>query len=97
MQRYLALFEASSVPMFLADREFIGQEWFKFLKDNSIPFAIRVKVEQLIVVAGREYSLCSYLRRCKGERASQQLCQPRQASLLLICILGQSASRGVSC
>jgi len=51
MQRYLALFEASSVRMFLADREFIGQEWFKFLKDNSIPFAIRVKEEQLSVAA----------------------------------------------
>ena len=68
MQRYLALFDASSVRMFLADREFIGQEWFKYLKDNSIPFAIRVKEEQLVVVEGREYSLRTYLRRCKGER-----------------------------
>jgi len=68
MQRYLALFKASSVRMFLADREFIGQEWFKFLKDKGIPFAIRVKEEQLIVVEGREYSLRSYLSRCKGER-----------------------------
>lgn len=68
MQRYLSLFKASSVRMFLADREFIGQEWFKFLMDEGIPFAIRMKEEQLIVVEGREYSLRSYLSRCKGER-----------------------------
>jgi hypothetical protein len=68
MQRYLALFAASSVRMFLADREFIGQEWFKFLQDHGIPFAIRMKEEQLIVVEGSEYSLRSYLSRCKGER-----------------------------
>lgn len=68
MQRYLSLFKASSVRMFLADREFIGQEWFKFLMDEGIPFAIRMKEEQLIVVEGREYSLRSYLSRCQGER-----------------------------
>jgi hypothetical protein len=48
MLRYLTFFKASSVRMFLADREFIGQEWFKFLKDQGIPFVIRVKNEQLI-------------------------------------------------
>lgn len=68
MQRYLALFDASTVRMFLADREFIGQEWFNFLKDRGIPFAIRVKEDQLIVVEGREYPLRTFLRRCKGER-----------------------------
>ncbi len=68
MERYLARFNASTVRMLLADREFIGQEWFNFLKDKNIPFAIRVKEDQLVVVGGREYSLRSYLRRCKGER-----------------------------
>lgn len=68
MQRYLARFSTSTVRMFIADREFIGQEWFNFLKDEGIPFAIRVKEDQLIIVEGREYSLRTYLRRCKGER-----------------------------
>lgn len=68
MERYLARFNASTVRMLLADREFIGQEWFKFLKDKNLPFAIRVKEDQLIVVEGREYALRSYLSRCKGER-----------------------------
>ncbi|MEJ2330864.1 MAG: IS4 family transposase [Gammaproteobacteria bacterium] len=68
MRRYLQRFEASNVRMLLADREFIGQEWMAFLKAAGIPFAIRVKEDQLILVDGREYSLRSYLSRCKGER-----------------------------
>ncbi|MBX9744011.1 MAG: IS4 family transposase [Chlamydiales bacterium] len=31
------------IQAFLADREFIGDEWFKFLKKAKIPFIIRIK------------------------------------------------------
>lgn len=43
MTRYLAHFPASSIRLLLADREFIGVEWMKFLNDNNIPFAIRLR------------------------------------------------------
>ena len=43
MRRYLAIFGASNIKLLLADREFIGVEWFIFLNDNNIPFAIRIK------------------------------------------------------
>ena len=43
MERYLRLFGASSIKALLADREFIGAEWMKFLNKNNIPFAIRLK------------------------------------------------------
>lgn len=68
LRRYLARFDASTVRMLLADREFIGQEWFAFLKEKGIPFAIRLKEEQIIRVNGRELSLRSWLSRCKGVR-----------------------------
>ena len=68
MRRYLARFDAASVRMLLADREFIGQEWFAFLMENGIPFAIRLKEEQIIRIDGRELSLRSWLSRCKGVR-----------------------------
>lgn len=68
MRRYLARFDASTVRMLLADREFIGQEWFAFLIDRGIPFAIRLKEEQIIRVEGRELSLRSWLSRGKGVR-----------------------------
>ena len=68
MRRYLALFDVSSVRMLLADREFIGQEWFAFLREHRIPFCIRLKEEQIIQVEGRTLSLRSWLSRCKGVR-----------------------------
>jgi hypothetical protein len=68
MKRYLARFDASTVRMLLADREFIGQEWFAFLLEHEIPFAIRLKEEQIIYVEGRTVSLRSWLSRCKGVR-----------------------------
>lgn len=43
MQRYLALFGASSIEMLLADREFIGTDWMNFLCKNKIPFVIRLR------------------------------------------------------
>ena len=33
----------SRIQAFLADREFIGEEWFRFLKKAKIPFIIRIK------------------------------------------------------
>jgi len=33
----------SKIHAFLADREFIGEDWFRFLKRAKIPFVIRIK------------------------------------------------------
>ena len=68
MSRYLDRFDVTSVRMMMADREFIGQEWFAFLVDKKIPFAIRMKEEQIIHVDDRQLSLRSWLSRCKGVR-----------------------------
>lgn len=68
MTRYLAHFDASTVRMLLADRECIGQEWFAFLVEKKVTFAIRMKEEQIIHVEGRALSLRSWLSRCKGVR-----------------------------
>ena len=43
MRRYLTLFGSGSIALLLADREFIGGRWIKFLLENNILFAIRVK------------------------------------------------------
>jgi hypothetical protein len=66
MRRYLAVFGASTVELLLADREFVGVRWLKFLNDNNIPFAVRLK-EKLIVETedGRVLTLGSLLRKCR--------------------------------
>lgn len=40
--RFVALFGEGSIKLLTADREFDGNQWFEFLVENDIPFAIRV-------------------------------------------------------
>ena len=42
LARFMALFGKGAIKLLLADREFIGNQWFEFLVENDIPFAIRV-------------------------------------------------------
>jgi len=43
LQRYIACCGRDTINIVLADREFIGGQWFEFLVKNDIPFAIRVR------------------------------------------------------
>lgn len=71
MRRYLALFEASSIKLLLADREFIGSHWMDFLNENNIQFAIRVKVDMCIKVSDDHvWSLKTLLRRKRARRGA---------------------------
>jgi hypothetical protein len=72
IRRYLAHFAVSSIRILLADREFIGADWLKFLSDNNIPFAIRIR-ENLRVTdeAGHELTLYARLRRARRTRTFQ--------------------------
>lgn len=47
-KRALKRFPADRIEVFLADREFVGKEWFNYLIQNKIPFIIRVKDSYLI-------------------------------------------------
>lgn len=48
MQRYLRLFDVSTIRLLLADREFVGHAWVDFLNENNIPFAIRLREDMRI-------------------------------------------------
>lgn len=50
MEKFIATFGAGSIACLLADREFVGKKWFKFLRKENIPFRIRIK--QNFQVAG---------------------------------------------
>jgi hypothetical protein len=39
---------SKNIKVLLADREFIGDEWFQFLVEENIPFIIRVKADYLV-------------------------------------------------
>lgn len=52
--RYIRLFGIDSIDCIIADREFIGQEWFTFLINNPIKFYIRIRENLVISKKGRE-------------------------------------------
>jgi len=43
MERYLELFGTDSLSFVTADREFIGTQWFRYLRRARIPFRIRIR------------------------------------------------------
>jgi len=47
IKRFVSRFGSSNILGLLADREFVGQNWFKWLEDKKIPFFIRVKQDAI--------------------------------------------------
>ncbi|MCQ2265126.1 MAG: hypothetical protein MJZ46_03685 [Bacteroidales bacterium] len=43
VQRYINLFAADSIDSLLANREFVGEIWIKWLSDNRIRYFIRIR------------------------------------------------------
>ncbi|WP_414470626.1 IS4 family transposase [Microvirga sp. M2] len=68
MRRYLARFGPDTIELLLADREFIGADWIKFLIDHDIPFAIRVKEDLRLALADRQLWSIRTLLRTKRAR-----------------------------
>jgi hypothetical protein len=54
LEKFIKIFQKDKIKILVADREFIGKEWFKWLKDKNIPFAIRVKNSNKAMVKNRE-------------------------------------------
>lgn len=72
IERYLARLPRASIRLLLADREFIGAEWLKFLNDNNIPFAIRLREDLRVVTDDRcELTLFARLRGRRQTRTFQ--------------------------
>lgn len=67
--RFIALFGRGSIKLLLADREFDGNQWFEFLVENDIPFAIRISARLNVRLSdGFEGPLGRLVRRAKARR-----------------------------
>lgn len=53
INRFIHLFGTNCIESLLADREFIGEQWFDELLRNNIPFYIRIKENMWINVPGK--------------------------------------------
>lgn len=51
IRRFCDLFGKDQIALLVADREFIGAQWFDFLVETDIPFVIRVKQNLSVVLA----------------------------------------------
>lgn len=51
MQRFLKQFPKEKIQVLTADREFIGETWIQFLKDEQIPFCSRIRENQQLTNA----------------------------------------------
>ncbi len=49
LQRFIGQFGRQNILGVLGDREFIGEQWWKWLTTMSIPYLIRVKENQLVI------------------------------------------------
>lgn len=52
IDRFCDLFGRAAIAMLVADREFIGAQWFDFLVEKDIPFVIRVRQNLSVELAG---------------------------------------------
>ena len=48
LQRFLTVFGVEKIAALLADREFVGEDWFTWLQQQRIPFHQRLKRDTLI-------------------------------------------------
>ncbi len=66
LERFIVQFGKNKMKGLLADREFIGADWFKWLKKNQIHFIIRIKKNFLTIDSrGREIHVEALFRGLK--------------------------------
>ena len=77
MKQVLKRIPLSHIQIVLADREFIGKEWFRWLQTQNIPFVIRIKENALVSYKGDEIPI---RKRFENLNIHQQvsLCKARR-------------------
>lgn len=64
IKMFINIFGKERIEVLVADREFIGKEWFKWMKQEKIPFSIRIKNHKVRTERGekRVNELFKYLK-----------------------------------
>lgn len=79
MEKFIATFGTGRIVCLLADREFVGKKWFKFLGQQKIPFRIRIK--QNFQVPGKKGQI-PVMAIFQHLTVGQQLVLPRKRLVL---------------
>lgn len=76
VERLLGLLPASSIKAIVADREFIGKQWFATLDHYKLPYYIRIRQNALVSYRGRTRSARVLFRDLKTGQ-TRRLRKPR--------------------
>lgn len=70
MKKFIDIFGIDKIEVLVADREFVGEVWFRWLKKREIPFCIRVMNNKRIQVGRGSVRVDSLFRHLKiGEQS----------------------------
>ena len=70
LEKYVKLFGKESLSFVTADREFIGRDWFRYLRREKIPFRLRLR-ENLKVTTARGNKKVAARNLFRTQRAGQ--------------------------
>lgn len=95
LERYLKLFGQDSLDFVTADREFIGRDWFRYLRERKIPFRIRIK-ENLKVTNARGNKMVSAKNLFRTQKAGEGVLLGGQRRVLTqeVSLMGMRTTTG---
>ncbi len=95
VEKYVKLFGKDSLSFVTADREFIGRDWFSYLRRKKIPFRIRIK-ENLKVSNARGNKAVSAKNLFRTEKAGvgRLLCGQRRVLGEAVSLMGLRTPEG---
>lgn len=95
LEKYLKLFGKETLSFVTADREFIGRDWFRYLRREKIPFRLRIR-ENLKVTNARGNKMVSAKNLFRTQRAGVGvlLCRERKVLGEEVSLMGLRTTEG---
>jgi Transposase DDE domain len=75
LEKCFAVLDKKRIGLVVGDREFVGQKWIKYLKDNSLNFVMRFPKSHSFTTNEEDTYLISDLNLAIGERFSEVNCR----------------------
>jgi transposase len=60
IERYIKLFGSDTIECIVADREFVGEQWLKYLNDNKLRYYIRIRNNFKVFIPRKNYTVKAF-------------------------------------
>jgi len=95
VEKYVQLFGQESLDFVTADREFIGREWFRYLRRERLPFRIRIRENSQVTNArGTKMVAARNLFRTQRAGLGVLLCGQRRVLGVEVFLMGMRTPDG---